>query len=288
MTRRKSDEGVVLINVLVVLAIAGGLMMLLITSQEAALDRVSRASDAATAEQIAMGAEASVVDALRRDLDTGPDTDHFSEPWARSVIQEEVALATGRFSVGVTDLQAKFDINQLAQVTLGTQEFAKRLMVALNQPPETVTQIVRILSVLERVNALDDLASFGVSPVTLDALAPYVTALPGAGAINLNAVDPFLLTVMLQNRSQALQLVRLREAQGFLTLDDLATVGALRPQNSGFTSNAYLVDVTAQAGRAEIAMQSLILRRNKLGVKAVEIVQRRFIYSEPDSSEDAR
>ena len=83
MTRRKSDEGVVLINVLVVLAIAGGLMMLLITSQEAALDRVSRASDAATAEQIAMGAEASVVDALRRDLDTGPDTDHFSEPWAR-------------------------------------------------------------------------------------------------------------------------------------------------------------------------------------------------------------
>ena len=159
MTRRKSDEGVVLINVLVVLAIAGGLMMLLITSQEAALDRVSRASDAATAEQIAMGAEASVVDALRRDLDTGPDTDHFSEPWARSVIQEEVALATGRFSVGVTDLQAKFDINQLAQVTLGTQEFAKRLMVALNQPPETVTQIVRILSVLERVNALDDLAT---------------------------------------------------------------------------------------------------------------------------------
>ena len=286
MTGRGQESGVVLVNVLVVLAIAGGLMFLLISTQEAALDRVGRAVDASVAEQIAFGAEASVVDALRRDLDTRPEADHFNEPWALSVVQDEVALPTGKFSVKITDLQAKFDINQLSEAALGTQEFASRLMVATGQPPEAANQIVRILGVIGRVAQLEDLAAFGVSSDTLDALKPYVTALPVVGTINLNTVDPLLLSVMMKNTSQATQLVRLREGRGFVTLDDLNNAGVLRPQNSGFTSNAYHVVVLAQAGAAEIKMESVMIRRNALGVKAVEILERKFIYDAPDPLED--
>lgn len=281
MTPRASDSGVVLVNVLVVLAIAGGLMLLLIGSQEASLDRISRSADASIVEQIALGAEASVIDALRRDLDDAPDIDHLNEVWAQSVIQEAVELPTGTFSVQITDLQAKFDINQLAITTAGTQDFARRLMVAVEQPPEIANQIGRILGAIGRVADLRDLAAFGIPETVLDALSPYVTALPVGGTINLNSVDPFLLSVMLQNQAQAGQVTRLRERRGHVSLQSLRDTGILRPQNSGFTSNVYLVDVLAEAGTARLQMRTLILRRNEPGLKAVEILERRFVHSAP-------
>jgi general secretion pathway protein K len=284
MTARDAQGGVVLVNVLVVLAIAGGLMLLLISSQEAALDRVARASDAAVAEQIAFGAEASVVDALRRDLDDAPDTDYLTEPWALSVIQDEVVLPTGRFSVAITDLQAKFDINQLVDGGVATLSFTSRLLTELGKPPETAKQIARILGAVGRIGRVDDLAAFGVAPETLAALAPYVTALPIDGTVNLNTVDPFLLQVMLQNRSLAAQLVSLRNGRGFLTLEALNSVGALRPQNSGLTSNVYLVDILAQVGTAEITMKTVLTRRVAQGVKAVDVLERRFIYGGPETA----
>lgn len=276
MTPREQDSGVVLVNVLVVLAIAGGLMLLLITSQDASVSRVSRSADASIAEQIVFGAEASVIDALRRDLDDAPEIDHLNEAWALGVIQDEVELPTGRFSVQVTDLQAKFDINQLAITTAGTQEFARRLMIALEQPPEIATQIGRILGAIGSVNDLRDLAAFGIPQSALDAMQPYVTALPAGGTINLNSVDPFLLTVMLQNTAQAREVVRMREARGFVSLEALRDAGVLRPQNSGFTSDVYRIDTLAEAGTARIEMQTVVLRRNAPGIKSVEILERRF------------
>lgn len=281
MTRRGSDDGVVLVNVLVVLAIAGGLMLLLVSSQDAALDRVARAADAAVVEQIALGAEASVVDALRRDLDTAPEADHLTEPWALRVIQPDVRLPTGRFSVAVTDLQGRFDVNLLAAPTPGVMDVARRLMVALDLPPATADQIARILAVVGRVDTLADLAGFGVADAALAAMAPHVTALPIPGNVNLNSASPLLLEVMLQNRSSALQLVRRREARGELTRDDLTGLGVQRPQNSGFTSNVFVVDILAEAGAARISLQTLIIRRNDPGVKSVAIRERRLRYEGP-------
>lgn len=281
MTSRASEGGVVLVNVLVVLAIAGGLMLLLIGSQEASLDRISRSADASIAEQIALGAEASVLDALRRDLDDAPDIDHLNEVWAQSVVQEAVELPTGTFSVQVTDLQAKFDINQLAITTAGTQDYARRLMVAVEQPPEIANQIGRILGAIGRVADLRDLAAYGIPETVLDTLAPYVTALPVGGTINLNSVDPFLLSVMLQNQTQSRQVVRIRESRGHVSLQSLRDAGILRPQNSGFTSNVYLVEVLAESGTARLKLRTLILRRNEPGLKAVEILERRFVYAAP-------
>ncbi|QUJ76775.1 general secretion pathway protein GspK [Sulfitobacter albidus] len=276
MSRRSEDSGVVLVNVLVVLAIAGGLMVLLITGQERALDRIADAADVAVAEQIALGAESSVIDALRRDLDTAPEADHLNEPWALGVIQREARLPTGRFSVAIEDLQAKFDINQLADLSAGTQAFGTRLMVALDQPPQTVNQIIRILQAAGPVAALEDLTDYGVSAETVAALGPYATALPVPGTVNLNSVDPFLLSVMMQNTGQTTQLLRMRDARGELTREMLQRVGALRPQNSGFTSNVYRVDILAEAGRARVVLETTLARRNAAGVKAVQIVRRRL------------
>lgn len=276
MTGRGRDEGVVLVNVLVVLAIAGGLMLLIISGRDRALSRVSQAADAAIAEQIAVGAEASVIDALRSDLDQAPDADHLNESWALSVIQTETELPTGRFSVNIEDMQAKFDINQLADLTAGTQVFANRLMQAVDQPPEAVNQITRLLQAIGPVGALEDLEGYGVPPETVTALAPYVTALPLPGTVNLNSVGPFLLEVMLQNPGQTSQLIRQRDNRGFLTIDSLRKIGALRPQNSGFTSNVFRVEIFAEAGSARIAFETVLVRSNSAGVKSVDVHSRRL------------
>lgn len=285
MSARGHDSGVVLVNVLVVLAIAGGLIVLLISNQDASIQRISRSADAAIAEQIAFGAEASVVDALRRDMDTAPEVDHLNEPWAQSVIQQAVELPTGTFSVAITDLQGRYDINQLAVQTVGSQAFARRLMEALGQPPEIADQIGRILRAVGRVQALDDLAAFGIPQSALDAMSPHVTALPVDGTINLNSVDPLLLAVMLQNDGQAGQVLRLRAAQGSVSLEALRDAGILRPQNSGFTSNVYLIDVLAEAGSARMAMQTLVVRQDNLGRKSVDILQRRLIHDSQGGSD---
>jgi len=285
MKRRAEEAGVVLVNVLVVLAIAGGLMVLLLSGQERATARISGAADAALAEQIALGAEASVLDALRRDLETAPETDHLEEPWARAVLQEEVTLPTGRFSVRIEDMQARFDINQLADLSLGTQEFMRRLLLSLDQPPETVRQITRVLQALGPVRAVDDLADFGIDPVTLTALAPFVTALPVPGTVNLNTAPGPLLEVMLQNRGQAAQLMRMRARKGHLNRADLSGIGALRPQNSGFTSNLWRVEIQAEAGEARLALESLILRLDEPGRRAVLVLERRPLAAEPPAGD---
>lgn len=285
MTRRDDQSGVVLVNVLVVLAIAGGLMMLLVNNQATGIARVSRSADASILEQIALGAEASIIDALRRDLDNAPEGDHLNEAWALRVIQNEVQLPTGRFSIKITDLQSKFNINQLSTITAGTQEFARRLMMALDQPPETADQIGRILNAIGPVQDLEALTAFGISEETILAIEPFVTALPIEGTVNLNTVDPFLLGVMLQNDSQANQLLRIRERQGSLSLETFRSIGALRPQNSGFTSNAYLAYIIAEAGVARVQMHTVIVRQNDRGVKSVDILERRFVYDQPDTGD---
>jgi len=282
MTTRDKETGVVLVNVLVVLAVAGGLMLLLVNSQDAVLGRVSRSADASIVEQIALGAEASVIDALRRDLDDAPEIDHLNEAWALDVIQDEIKLPTGIFSLQIRDLQARFNINQMAAITAGTQDFARRLMIALDQSPETANEIGRILKAVGPVQYLNALSEFGISQEAINAMAPYVTALPINGTINLNSVDPFLLAVMLQNDSHASQLVHMRERQGSLSLETLLGAGVLRPQNSGFTSNAYRVDILAEAGSARLQVQTVVIRRNDPGVKSVEILERRFVYVGPD------
>lgn len=281
---RNDESGVVLVNVLVVLAIAGGLMLLLVSGQDASLGRVSRSSDAAIAEQIALGAEASVVAALRRDMDTAPEIDHLGEAWAVSVIQEKVDLPTGAFSVQVSDHQAKYDINQLADLTAGTQAFAQRLTDALDLPAETPTRIGRILRAVGPIRHLNDLAAFGISQNTIDTLSPHVTALPVSGTVNLNSVGPFLLTVMLQNQTQARQLIRLRDRQGAITVSALREAGILRPQNSGFTSDIYEVDVQAEAGTARLRLRSLVVRQDDRGAKSVTVLERRFLYDLPQEA----
>jgi general secretion pathway protein K len=68
---RRTDDGIILVNVLVALALGSALVVLMFTSQDNLIDRTRRAAAATQAEALALGGEASVVAALQRDDQTG-------------------------------------------------------------------------------------------------------------------------------------------------------------------------------------------------------------------------
>ncbi|OWU84698.1 hypothetical protein ATO6_10120 [Oceanicola sp. 22II-s10i] len=275
-TKRDGESGVVLINVLVIIALASTVVYLMLSRQEVSLDRVARMAEAAETQQLALGAEASVIDALYRDLQTAPDTDHFREPWA-AVIQDEVQLPTGRFSVRVEDVQAKYDVNLLGSPGIGSVEMMGRLLAALDQPPDLARRMAAVVRRAGPLADLSDLAAFGIPDATIVALEPYVTALPTPGTVNLNTVSPLLLETMLRNRSIALRLISTRDRTGQITRDDITGAGGIRPENSGFTSGVFDVFVTADVGGASMTLQTRLLRTDPLNGLSVRVLRRRIV-----------
>ncbi|WP_407492965.1 general secretion pathway protein GspK [Pseudooceanicola sp. MF1-13] len=282
--RRDPEGGVVLINVLVMIALASTVVYLMLSEQETSLSRVARMSDAVQAQNLALGAEASVLDALRADLDTAPDTDHFGEPWTR-VIQEEVTLGTGRFSVDVTDLQAKYDIHLLAGPGVGQVELMSRLLQSVDQPPELAPRMAAIVRRVSELQSINDLRFYGIPDPTIKAIAPYVAALPPSGqlprTVNLNTAPPLLLEALFKNQSYALRLESIRQQTGEITRANLDGIGAIRPENTNWTSGLYDVAIMAEVGDARVRLVSRLVRQNDLGGKSVSVLTRRFMSDAP-------
>ena len=267
------DSGVILINVLVALALGAAIVVLMFTSQENLMDRTRRAAAATQAEALALGAEASMITALRRDMNLAPETDHPLEPWAMAA-QEEVVLATGRFSITVTDAQSRFDLNALATGRLAQQQILARLIKALDLPDRVALDIIDWLTrrgpayELSEIDALD-------AP-TRKVLAPYVSLLPQEGAVNINTASELVIAVVLGSPSAARQLVKVRETKGFLTQGDLTDAGIVAMNGIGFTSDVYDVQSVAEVDGTTVTLNSRLLRTNNLGQKNTFVIARSF------------
>ena len=197
---RNTDAGVILINVLVALALGAAIVVLMFTSQETLVDRTRRAAAATQAEALAMGGEASMVAALRRDMREAPEVDHFAEPWALAT-QEEVVLTTGRFSVTVTDLRGKLDLNALSLGGLAQQQVFVRLTTALGLPDRAAASII---DALVRGGPVRDLADIpGLDDAERETLAPHVSLLPTRAPLNINTAEAVVLAAVLGSVSLA-------------------------------------------------------------------------------------
>ena len=111
---RDEEKGMILVNVLLFVAIASGLVLLMINREELALDQSLRSTDAARALAVARGGETSAIVALRRDLVTSPTIDHQGEDWAK--LQERGAkIDGGSFDLAIADAQGRFNINNVRE-----------------------------------------------------------------------------------------------------------------------------------------------------------------------------
>ena len=270
---RAREAGVILINVLVALALGAAIVVLMFTSQENLMDRTRRAAAATQAEALALGAEASLVAALRRDMKEAPETDHMAEPWALAA-QEEVQLETGSFSITVNDAQARFDLNALATGRLAQQQTLAELITALELPDRVALDINDHL--IRRGPARDLAEIQALDAQTRAALAPHVSLLPQSGNVNLNTANETVMAVMLGSPSAARQLAKRRAAAGFLTKGDLTDAGIVTLDGIGFTSAVFDVESRAEVDGLTVTLSSRLLRRTVLGKKEVRVIARSF------------
>lgn len=276
---RGGETGIILVNVLVTLALGAALVTLMLTAQDAELDRARRMAAMTQAEAIALGAEASVVVALRRDMIDAPDTDHLAEPWAQ-VAQEQVALGPGLFSVRLHDMHARLDLNGIAGGGLAAQQALLRLVAILGLPPDTTTTLMGALAQRGPLTGLDQIA--GLSDDARVMLAPYVTFLETGGGVNLNTAGPEVMTAMIGSATPVSRLIAVRKRAGFLTRGDLTDAGVVAVAGAGLTSDVWEAEITVEVDGVFLTLTSRVVRLREVGRIDVVVVSRRFGARSPD------
>lgn len=267
MTRRPrpdSDErGMILVNVLMFVAIASGLVLLMISREELALDRSLRGREAARAAAIVRGGELSAITALRRDAVDAPDVDHAAEPWA-AIGAKGAAIDGGSFDLAVSDAQGRFNVNALRG---GAVEpvvlFQKLAGIAGLDEARTIEAIayVRAMGPVSDTRPIRLLP--GADRGAVARLERMVTALPGSTAINLNAADRELLALLFDDPVVAERLVAIRKRNGQITLRDLSDQDVTQPPGTAFVSDTFWVRVRATIGGTRQDGATLIQRRRR-------------------------
>jgi len=272
---RQTEAGIILVNVLLVIALASSILFVMIRTMEQDLSKVQLMSFAAQARALALAGEASARVVLRRDKKEAPQSDHFKEPWAQ-IQQQEIKLPQGRFSLVVEDVQGRFNINNLASGQLQYFQAFKRLLEHL----ELQSSIAKLITVdLVRNGPLSNLSQLkrmGLDRVTLEKLTPFIAVLPTLTKININTAPAKLLGAMINNTTTAQLLVNLRDRQGFLDRKDLQRSGVILPVTAGFVSDHFEVTTKVKVGDFNYSLISLLQRKSRFGAVSVNVLQRQL------------
>ncbi|MEM9551738.1 MAG: type II secretion system protein GspK [Pseudomonadota bacterium] len=253
-----------LLNVLVVVAASAGLVQVMLTGQERALDRLSDTQDLVQARSLAEAGVTSVAVALRRDLVEAPESDHAGETWMQAA-QDPIQFDFGTFAVTAEDLRGRLDLNALGPARLAELRVFASLLAQLDLPETLAAEIARAIAADGPIAALRDLERTGLSQEDLARLAPHVTALPTRYPVNLNAATEPLLAALFSNPAAARSLIARRKARGMLDRSDLAAFGLALPPLAGFTSDAFAVTASAAVGDSHSTLVRHILRDVETG-----------------------
>lgn len=271
MKRRDDEQGMILVNVLMFVAIASGLVLLMISREELALDRSLRGREAARAAAIVRGGELSAITALRRDALTAGDVDHAGEPWA-NIDAKGTAIDGGSFDLAVSDAEGRFNVNTLRSGAVEPVMLFQKLaaIAGLNEAQTTdAIAYVRSQGPVSDTRAIRLLP--GADPGAVARLERMVTALPGSTAINLNAVDQELLTLLLDDPVVAERLVAIRKRNGQITLRDLSEQKVTQPPGTSFSSSTFWVRTRATIGDT-VQDGATLIQRRRIDERTVEVV----------------
>ena len=156
---------------------------------------------------------------LREDARSGnPDTptDHLAEPWAvplqearlstfLSANASDDSLAQQVYLSGqISDLQARMNVSNLLQsnqIDLKSLQAFERLFQALGLPNAELNALAQGLVAAQQQKdggallpqRVSQLTWLGLTPQTLNTLAPYITLLPTRTPVNLNTAPPVVL-----------------------------------------------------------------------------------------------
>lgn len=260
MSPREEEEGMILVNVLMFVAIAAALVALMISREELALDRALRSREAARAMAIVRGGELSALVALRRDGEVAPDVDHQGEPWAR-LSEAGAPIEGGSFDLAIGDAEGRFNINSVRTGDAASTILFQSIGEAAGLTPEQIVAAIQYVRLNGPVTDLRPLRLAGIDPKVADRLERLVTALPGRTTLNLNAASEEVLAVLFHDPVVAARLAQVRERQGFLTQKDLSDNNVSLPWGTSFRSSSFWVRTRATIGDTSQQAATLIQRR---------------------------
>ena len=273
--RPAREEGMILLNVLLFVALASAVVLLMISAEDGSLHRSSRLLDASRARAAALGGEASAIAALRRDAIDGPDTDNAREPWA-ALAAHATPIRGGTFDLAITDAEDRLNVNLLMRKDPAIVAIGIRLAGRLGLAPEIVTSVADYVRALGPVPNLAFLDAAGLPPDKLGHIRATLTALPYDTTINMNSVGEELLAALLSDPVAAHGLIALRDNRGYLRPEDFLLQHAAVPPLAAFTSNTFRVRTTVTIGDATQSLTSLLHRRGKGRTATVVAFSRRW------------
>ena len=281
---RDGERGLILVNVLLFVAIASGILLLMIAAEDSALERGIKMRDATRAQAIARGGELSAVTALRRDALAAPESDNRTEAWA-ALAEKAAPIDGGSFDLAIADAQSRFNVNALMTGNAAAVEMLGHIAAAAGIPEQEVPRATVLVRTMGPISDLRPLRLAGLDQAQLATLSELITALPYPGAINLNAASAPMLALLIGDPLKARRLVSLRDRKGYLSASDLAAVDIPLPPGTGFTSDQFWVRTRVRIGGVSQQLTSLLVRkRDPSGRPSVVVVGRWTGPAPPDQA----
>ncbi|MFY3383476.1 type II secretion system minor pseudopilin GspK [Paracidovorax sp. MALMAid1276] len=228
--------------------------------------------------------------------------DHLAEPWA--VPLEEARLSTFLAAEGnvsqvddastdtteaflsgqITDMQSRLNITNLVEggqvQNLAVRQFT-RLFEQLGLPAQQLGVLVDALRQAQAApgggdngsaplmpSTVAQLGWLGLSPATVEVLAPYVTLLPVRTPVNLNTASTEVLIAAIEglDRASAQKIVQAREARHFRSLGDVRELlgnaeGLLDASNFAIGTGYFEVRGRLRLGDTMVDERSLVRRQ---------------------------
>jgi general secretion pathway protein K len=299
---RSRQRGLALVTAMLVVAIVATVATYLSFRQQVWLRQVQNATDRATVESVRQGALAYASLYLDEDLRI-TKTDNLREKWAQPLV---LPIEGGQVAIQASDAQGRFNLNNVLRNNApSTNDIAvlQRLLTSLKLDPGLVEALVDWVDAdsQSRPNGGEDIEYGTASPPyrpgnqplqsvdelrlvkgftreIVEALRPFVIALPNATEINVNtAPEPVLAALFpAAGDTVAKQIVQARETKPFDDLGEFDRVvpsGTTPPQVPRSVATSYFVaDVDVRVGRLWSRTEAVI---NRIGNKQTRVLWQR-------------
>ena len=304
----RRQRGVAAVTAILIVAVAASAAALMLSQQSAMIDQALMVSSRAQADLYAQAGLDWARGVLAEDSRRAKDVDSLDEGWAQPIAALPVDRAT--VAGAITDEQGKVNLNNLApdgQRSDPDLRIFRTLLGSLGLSPDLAD------AVLDWIDRDSDLAGSagaedsyylalarpyrapnapmvqveelyrvrGFDAATVAKLKPYVTALPGRTAINVNtASDVVLAAVLGLTREKAAAMVIERRAKPFRSRSEFAdrarrdgveSVGSELDVKSAF----YSVRIQVAQDEVQLASEALVRRADNA---STAIIWRRPLY----------
>ncbi|MEZ5523952.1 MAG: type II secretion system minor pseudopilin GspK [Pseudomonadales bacterium] len=267
MPTLRHQQGVALISVLLVMAIATVIASEVASRVSFHIQRTDNQQTRAQAYQYALGGEALVRQVLHEDLENS-EYDHLGEKWA--TLKPLYKFDQGQLKIQLVDLQSRLNINNLVtrEGLLNEPAYIQflKLFNTLALDPQLLDTLVDWLdkdSTPKTINSedtgylasetpyraanrplahLSELALLqGWTQKDIDQLAPFVIALPTATRINVNTASATVLSTLAEKLTplNSANLVASQQNGGFQSMDEFLA----HDQLAGIAVNSAAADI---------------------------------------------